>query len=147
MALPNEYSQAGSLNAESPADVVPRWQQQNQLDFDIEFYGHILRRNSTYLDVLRCQGQLLSRKGLHKQALEIDRRLVTLAPTDGVAHYNLCCSLALVGQSSEAIDALRQALLRGYNDFEYLEADRDLESLRDTPAYRELLREFGIGTV
>lgn len=146
MALPNEFSQAGPLGDGSPADSSSSWQQQSQLDFDIEFYGRILERNRDYLDVLRCQGQLLSRKGLHKQALEIDRRLVKLAPSDGVAHYNLGCSLALAGCSSEAIDALRQALLRGYNDYEYLESDRDLDSLRDTPAYHELMREFGIGS-
>ena len=145
MALPNEFPQTSPLGSGLPGELLSRWQQQNQLDFDLEFYGRILQRNRDYLDVLRCQGQLLSRKGLHKQALEIDRRLVQLAPTDGVAHYNLGCSLALVGCSSEAIDALRQALLRGYNDFEYLEADRDLDSLRNTPAYHELMREFGIG--
>jgi Flp pilus assembly protein TadD len=144
MALPNEFPQASPLGTGLPAALLSQLQQQNQLDFDIEFYGHILVRNGDYLDVLRCQGQLLSRKGLHKQALAIDRRLVELAPGDGVAHYNLGCSLALVGSSQEAIDALRQALIRGYNDFEYLEADRDLDSLRNNPAYQQLLREFGI---
>jgi tetratricopeptide (TPR) repeat protein len=145
MALPNEFSQTSPPGDGSPSEKSSNWQHQDQLDFDIEFYGQVLKRNQDYLDVLRCQGQLLSRKGLHQQALEVDRRLVKLAPGDGVAHYNLGCSLALVGCSSDAIDALRQALLRGYNDYEYLETDRDLDSLRDTPAYLALLREFGIG--
>ena len=40
--------------------------------------------------------------------------------------------------------ALRAALEQGYDDFEYLENDGDLDSLRDDPAYVALMREYGI---
>jgi hypothetical protein len=118
---------------------------ESQLDFDIDFFDRVLERYPNYLDVLRCQGQLLSRKGLHARALVVDRRLVRLQPEDCVAHYNLACSLALSHQSADAIQELRSALEHGYEDFSYLESDRDLESLRDQPGYQDLLREFGIG--
>jgi hypothetical protein len=116
----------------------------SQLDFDIGFFGRILERNGDFVDVLRCQGALLSRKGLHALALAIDRRLAELLPNDGVVRYNLACSLASSGLPAEAIEALRMALLSGYDDFEYMEQDGDLDSLRKNPAYRALLREFDI---
>jgi tetratricopeptide (TPR) repeat protein len=115
-----------------------------QLDFDIAFYDRILQRDPNYIDVLRCQGELLSRKGLHERALGIDRRLAELLPTDFVIRYNLACSLAVGGHRREAIAALRAALEQGYDDFEYLENDGDLDSLREDPAYVALLREYGI---
>lgn len=115
-----------------------------QLDFDIAFYDRILQRDPNYIDVLRCQGELLSRKGLHERALVIDRRLAELLPTDFVIRYNLACSLAVGGHRREAIAALRAALEQGYDDFEYLENDGDLDSLREDPAYVALLREYGI---
>jgi hypothetical protein len=40
----------------------------------------------------------------------------------------------------EALHELRQALANGYDDLEFLEADGDLDSLRNDPAYAELLR-------
>ena len=144
MSLPSEFPQASPMGDGLPGTLMARFRDQTQLDFDLEFFNEVLKRNACYVDVLRCQGQLLSRKGLHKQALEIDRRLVSLLPTDGVAHYNLGCSLALMGYGADAIEALRQALLRGYSDIDYLEADKDLDSLRDLPAYLDMLREFGI---
>ncbi|MBI2827457.1 MAG: hypothetical protein HYX69_22510 [Planctomycetia bacterium] len=115
-----------------------------QLDFDVAFYGRILERQPDYVDVLRCQGELLSRKGLHELALAVDRRLAELLPADCIVRYNLACSLAMGGHRREAIAALRAALERGYDDFEYLDADSDLDALREDPAYRALLREYGI---
>ncbi len=115
-----------------------------QLDFDIAFYDGILRREPDFVDVLRCQGELLSRKGLHDLAVVVDRRLARLLPEDYVVRYNLACSLAMGGYRKEAIAALRTALENGYDDFEYLETDSDLDSLRDDPTYRALLREYGI---
>ena len=115
----------------------------NQLDYDIAFYDAILERAPNYVDVLRCQGGLLARKGLHDRSLEIDRRLVRLAPEDAVAHYNLACNLALSGQAREGLEKLRRALELGYRDFRYLTLDGDLDALRETEGYRELAREFG----
>ncbi len=143
MSLANELpgSNAGSG---IPQILLTGFREQSQLDFDIEFFDSVLQRQPEYLDVLRCQGQLLSRKGLHARALQVDQRLVQLAPQDGVAHYNLACSLALLGYTPDAIASLRKALRRGYTDIDYLESDRDLESLRTEPEYLEMLREFGI---
>ncbi len=87
---------------------------------------------------------MLSRKGLHERALVIDRRLAELIPDDFVVRYNLACSLAVSGHRREAIVALRAALEQGYDDFEYLENDGDLDSLRDDPTYVALMREYGI---
>jgi tetratricopeptide (TPR) repeat protein len=127
-----------------PQALLARFRDQNQLDFDIEFFDCVLERQPDYLDVLRCQGQLLSHKGMHARALQIDHRLVQLEPEDSVAHYNLGCSLAVMGYAQDALEALRQALLRGYRDIDFLESDRDLDSLREEPGYRALLREFGM---
>jgi tetratricopeptide (TPR) repeat protein len=115
---------------------------QSQLDFDIGFFDSILLRAPENLDVLRCQGELLSRRGLHLRALEVDRRLAALLPQDSVVQYNLACSLARNDAPAEAIATLRRAFERGYDDFEHLELDTDLDVLRSDPQYIELLAEF-----
>jgi tetratricopeptide (TPR) repeat protein len=143
MSLANDLPES-NVPGDLPQALLARFREQNQLDFDIEFFDSVLERQPDYIDVLRCQGQLLSRRGLHARALQIDYRLVQLVPEDAVAHYNLGCSLAVMGYAKDAVHALRQAMLRGYRDFEYLENDRDLDSLRDEPGYRALLQEFGI---
>jgi tetratricopeptide (TPR) repeat protein len=111
----------------------------NQLDFDIDFFEGLLARNGDSVEVLRVLAELVSQKGLVQRAVELDRRLVEVLPSDFLARYNLGCSLARAGRSAEAIDALSRAILLGYDDFAHLEVDPDLDSLREHPEFRELL--------
>lgn len=136
-------AQGQATKRECGVTAVTRWKNQDQLEFDIEFYDHILERNPDQVEVLRVQGELLSRRGLHRRALKVDQRLVELRPLDGVAHYNLACSLALLGQSEEALAELWQAFEVGYDDVVHLESDPDLESVRELPGYQDLLQTYG----
>src|SRR5581483_1594939 len=93
----------------------------SQTDFDIEFFERVVERSPNYVQVLRLLGELLARKGLYDRSLVIDRRLVRLVPCDGVARYNLACSLAMCGHPRDAVRELRAAIEHGYADFGYLE--------------------------
>lgn len=138
-----EYFDSGSSAsaAGKPPETKP---ESSQLDFEIEFFDAILALEPQFVDVLRCQGELLTRKGLHDRAVEIDRRLAQLQPDDCVVHYNFACSLALGQHTREAVAELRKAFERGYDDFTYLEADSDLDNIRDEPEFKALLKEYGI---
>jgi tetratricopeptide (TPR) repeat protein len=116
----------------------------DQVDFEIELYELVLERCPDYVNVLRALGELLARKGMWSRSLEVEQRLIRLRPRDGIAHYNLACSLAMQGESGEALSALAQAIDFGYRDFGHLEVDPDLESLRQLPAYRALMKRYGL---
>ncbi|HUY32825.1 MAG TPA: hypothetical protein VMV69_08590 [Pirellulales bacterium] len=120
----------------------PPFGHQSQLDFDIAFYDAILELDPEYIDVLRCQGELLSRKGSHDRALVVDRRLAELLPGDSVVRYNLACSLAIGGLDAESLVVLESALEAGYDDFDHLAFDTDLDSLRSNTAFHALLRRY-----
>src|SRR5438094_7614525 len=104
-------------HAASAGSALARPHDQNQLDFEIDFFGHILDRFPNYVDVLRVQGNNLTLKGRYADGLQIDKRLVTLRPQDPLAHYNLACSFALLRKSALDPKTLRWALQLGYKDF------------------------------
>src|SRR6516162_5916557 len=116
--------------------------EQSQLDFELDFFAGILERFPDYVDVLRVQGNNLTLKGRFAEGLQIDRRLVQLRPADPLAHYNLACSYALLKRPEQAIKTLRRAVELGYRDFRYMREDRDLDSIRHDPRFRQLIREF-----
>lgn len=123
-------------------NALVRPQDQSQLDFEIEFYGGILERHGGFVDVLRVQGNNLTLKGRYAEGMQIDKRLVSLRPSDPLAHYNLACSYALLKRPEQALKTLRRAVELGYRDFRYMREDRDLDTIRHDPRFRQLLREF-----
>jgi tetratricopeptide (TPR) repeat protein len=135
--LPNEGSKPISTG-----QPLARLTDQSQLDFEIDFFGSILERKPDYIDVLRVMGNHLTLKGRYVQGLAVDKRLVQLRPDDPWAHYNLACSYALLKRPDQAIKTLRHAIELGYCDFRYMRQDRDLDSIRRDPRFRQLLREF-----
>lgn len=116
--------------------------EQSQLDFELDFFAKILERHPTYIEVLRAHGNNLTMKGRVEEGMAIDKRLIQLRPQDCLAHYNLACSYALLKQPDQAIKTLRKAIELGYRDFRYMKQDRDLESVRRDPRFRQLIREF-----
>jgi tetratricopeptide (TPR) repeat protein len=115
---------------------------QNQLDFELDFFGRILESHPNFIDVLRVHGNNLSLKGRYADGLAVDKRLVHLRPGDPLAFYNLACSYALLKKAELALKTLRRAIELGYRDFRYMREDRDLDSIRRDPRFRQLLREF-----
>jgi tetratricopeptide (TPR) repeat protein len=140
MAHQGKQSNEGSEHASTSS--LARSADQNQLDFELDFFSRILERNPNYVDVLRVQGNNLTLKGRYTEGLQIDKRLVQLRPTDPLAHYNLACSYALLRRPDQALKTLRRAVELGYRDFRYMREDRDLDSIRHDPRFRQLLREY-----
>jgi tetratricopeptide (TPR) repeat protein len=142
MAHQEQYSDEGPEHTSTGSPLTRPPDQQNQLDFELEFFGGILERKPNYVDVLRVMGNNLTLKGRYMQGLQIDKRMVQLRPNDPLAHYNLACSYALLKRTDQAIKTLRQAVELGYRDFRYMREDHDLDSIRHDPRFRQMLREY-----
>jgi hypothetical protein len=56
--------------------------------------------------------------------------------------YNLACAFALSGQKEKALDNLEKAISAGFTDRQQYESDSDLDSLRETERFKELLKRL-----
>ncbi len=133
---------SGESKSVSKSSALVKASDQSQLEFEINFFAGVLDRYPDYIDVLRVQGNNLTLKGRYAEGLHIDKRLVQLRPSDPLVHYNLACSFALLKRSDLALKTLRRAVELGYRDFRYMREDRDLDTIRHDPRFRQLLREF-----
>ncbi|WP_143393861.1 TPR end-of-group domain-containing protein [Fimbriiglobus ruber] len=123
--------------------VLARLAERPQVDFELDFYEALLLRIADFADVLRAQASNLTAKGLLKEGLKVDQKLVQLRPEDPTAHYNLACRYALLKQPDLALNTLRRAVELGYRDFRFMIQDQDLDSVRKDPRFRAILREYG----
>jgi tetratricopeptide (TPR) repeat protein len=121
-----------------PPELEERLERLGQ-EFLADFLGRSLARHPDNFEVLTELATLLTRLGRLEEGLAADQRLVRLAPRDPTVHYNLACSLALLGRSEAALDALGRAIALGYRDTEHLLGDDDLASLRTLPRFQTLL--------
>lgn len=107
--------------------------------FEIGFFESVLRRDSSYADVVEILAGLYTRQGRIAEGLKMDRKLVKLQPENATARYNLACSLALSKRKTDALRELRQAVKLGYRDFDWMLQDPDLEPLKNHPDFQALL--------
>ena len=74
------------------------------------------------------------------RALEWYKKAVAMDPDFGDAYYNMACVYALEGHKEMALRYLQIAALNGYATADGIDGDPDLESVRDEPGYRALVR-------
>jgi tetratricopeptide (TPR) repeat protein len=143
MAAPVDRPGEPSSERPSPETSTRRLREQSQLDFEIEFLGRLLDRDPYFVDALRVQATNLAAKGQYARALQLDRRLVRLAPEDAIAWYNLACTYTVMGMIDPGFFAIQRALELGYDCANRLRRDPDLKALRRDPRFDRLMRRFG----
>lgn len=111
-------------------------------DFELGFFEQVRKRMPSDVRVVSILAHLYTQTGRIDEGLKMDRKLTRLQPEDPTTRYNLACSLALKGRKPEAIKALRTAITLGYQDFQWMRHDPDLESLHDYHGFDKLLREI-----
>jgi len=131
-----------SLDPSSTPDRSPIRAERAGYEFMAEFLEVAVRHRPNNVEALAELGHVYTRLGRLEEGLEVDRLLVSLVPDNPTVHYNLACSLALSGRSSEALDSLEAAIRLGYSDAGFLLEDADLDSLRQDPRFADLLRRL-----
>jgi len=64
---------------------------------------------------------------------------ILIRDDNAVVWYNLACVRAQSGRKSAAVEALENALKRGFNRYELLRTDADLDPLRDREDFKKIL--------
>ena len=112
------------------------------VDFEIAFYEGILQDTPMFIEALVVLGDLYTQAGLWQKGLEVDLKLSRLRPEDALVFYNLACSYALLKQTRAALGALTRAIALGYDDFEYLKGDTDLDNLLKDEHFRQYIKQL-----
>lgn len=65
---------------------------------------------------------------------------VALDPNDSVMMFNAACTLAQLDEHKKSIEMLKSAIAAGYENFDWLKRDSDLDPIRNDPEFIELLK-------
>ncbi len=112
------------------------------IDFEIAFYENILKCTPNFIEALSAIGDLYTRAGMWQKGLDVDLKLSLLRPQDSLVFYNLACSYALLNQTRAALGALTKAIDFGYDDFEHLKGDMDLDNLLKDEHFQQYIKQL-----
>jgi len=109
----------------------------NEVDLDVDIPKLFNAMHTRALECLKDAKNI----PLIKQAKKLLQDMLEIVPKHAVTLYNLSCAESLLGNTKDAIKRLRDAIFEGgYRNFEHMEKDEDLESVRETEEYQELLK-------
>jgi hypothetical protein len=108
-----------------------------------------------------ARAQSLARAGEHSRAFSEANALAAAKDVTGDTLYNVACACALASAAvkdaknpvadaprpaeeyaARAVELLRQAVAKGYKDFDHLKKDDDLKSLREREDFKKLVKEL-----
>ena len=75
--------------------------------------------------------------------LNVAREGIRLKIEPPIWYYNYACALARMGRTEDAIQALEQSVVAGYNELDHASADKDMDSLRNDVRFKKLMRMCG----
>jgi len=76
----------------------------------------------------------------YDQALEVFDKLIALQPDNPANYYNVAVLQALLNNVSDSLGWLNKAVAKGYDNWDLIKTDKDLENIRNSEGYRELVK-------
>ena len=119
-------------------------EQQGKLNEAIYHFSESLRIKPGYARAHYNLGIILARQGNFKEAISHYHQAMRLKPDFSAAvYYNMACIYARQNKIEESIDWLKKAIKSGYKNWGLLKTDKDLENIRGSSYYKEIIEELG----
>lgn len=142
----DDYTMAITLEPEYAYSYIGRGRDYDMLgqhDAAVADYNKVLE-----IDTVPTQGSCAQYAyfflGQPEKALDFMKRYLDNPNEDDAdgGNYDAACLYSLMGNIDKSLYHLREALKRGYRRFAHINVDRDLENVRQTQQYNELIREY-----
>jgi tetratricopeptide (TPR) repeat protein len=140
----SDYNQAISLdpnNATAFNNRASAWTQMLKFDNAIQDCDEAIRLQPELAMAFVSRGHAWSEKKEHTKAINDYNDAIRLDGKLALAFYGRARSQACLGLTGQAVEDLAQAFELGYVDFGYMIQDTALDSVRDNPAYQQLIRK------
>ena len=82
--------------------------------------------------------------GFDDKSIEIMEQIIKEDTTQAGAYYDAACLYGRMGNKEKSLEYIRNALEKGYRRFAHMTMDDDIDLIRDTDEYKELIRKYDI---
>lgn len=104
-------------------------------------FEEILKQDTVAEDAT-CRMYALHFLGRDAEAIEWMDKVIANDPDNKGHYYDQACLYARMGRLQESVAALRTAFEKGYRTFAHIEADDDMDAIREMPEFKALIKEY-----
>ncbi|MEI6080394.1 MAG: hypothetical protein WCQ53_07155 [bacterium] len=113
------------------------------IEESIKYYKEAIKLDPEAVNALMNLSIDYSLKKDQDKAIQTAEKILKIKGSDNVkyvVYYNLACFYSLKKDTKNAIDNLKKAMTAGFDDLKHMKEDKDLDNIRDTKEYKELIR-------
>jgi tetratricopeptide (TPR) repeat protein len=103
-------------------------------------YKKALQLNPKFVPAINNLALVTAANQEYYKALTIFSDVLNYWPDDAETHYNIACMYARLRRVDESIEWLKKAIDKGYTNWESIKRDGDLDNIRDSLAYKALIK-------
>jgi len=119
-------------------DLANAYYEKGSWDEAVDNYLRALSVDPDAVQVLNNLAIVYMAREEYAKAISIFARMAEIQPDNARNYYNIACLHARQGRGEDALAFLERAIERGYDNWDLIRTDRDLESIRGLPGYRRL---------
>jgi len=127
---PELYYQIGNL-----------YEKNARVDQAMEQFRKAAELKPEFWEALYRQALIHAGKKEYSKSIALFKQIASLRPDDASIFYNIACLYSLQDRKDDAVDWLEKAIDAGYNDISKILNDPDLENLRQTSFYKQLVKQ------
>jgi Flp pilus assembly protein TadD len=129
---------SNAKNASSPTNF------QENLENAINEFSQAILKDPKYAEAYSNRAVAYMQQKKFNKALDDLKKAVELKPGDATIRYNLASLHSLNGNVDLALDEIDAALTRGFDNYDALRKDPDLDNVRRSPEFRKVLEKHKV---
>ena len=118
-------------------NILPK---QGRTDEAIAHFNKAISIQPDFTQSLSNLALLYAADKKYYKALVALKKVVAIQPENSSACYNIAALYALQDNVEESLAWLKQAIDKGYQNWELIKTDKDLENIRSSAAYQDLVK-------
>jgi len=117
------------------------YQAKGQWDKAQDCYTKALSLQPDFPEALYGLAKLYIIRKKYEKALSLYQKMTALLPDNPAVYYNVACIYARQNKPEKSVAWLQKAVARGFNDWNHIKTDRDLENIRSSLQYKAFIED------
>jgi tetratricopeptide (TPR) repeat protein len=114
----------------------------NEIDEAIQSIQELLEVNPEDPRLHYDLGTLYYKKGEFDKAIYQYQKSLSIQPDNPSTYYNIACMYSMKNKVEKSLDFLKIAIEKGYDNWELIKSDKDLENVRGASRYKQLIGSY-----